>query len=159
MKVYRLERTQILKIPIEEAWSFFSSPKNLKDITPPHMKFEIRYISGGNKMYPGQIINYKLYPVPGVPASWTTEITHVKEPYFFVDEQKAGPYTLWHHQHFFKEVAEGVEMTDIVNYAIPFGILGKMANWLFVEKQVNGIFDYRYKVLDRIFNQDIVTSL
>lgn len=159
MKIYTLERKQTLNISLEEAWSFFSSPKNLKDITPSHMKFQIRYLSGGNKMYAGQIINYKLYPLPGIPVSWTTEITHVDEPNFFVDEQKAGPYALWHHQHFFKKVADGVEMTDIVNYSIPFGFIGRIANSLFVEKQVNAIFDYRFKVLNKIFNQDIVKTL
>lgn len=153
MKIYNLKAKQFLPISIEEAWEFFSSPRNLKDITPSHMKFDIRYISGGDKMYPGQVINYKLQPVPGIPVSWTTEITHVNEPYYFVDEQRFGPYALWHHQHRFKEVEGGVEMEDEVNYAIPLGFLGRLANWLFVGKKVKGIFDYRFSVLEARFGK------
>ncbi len=153
MKVYNLKTKQFLPISMEEAWDFFSSPENLKDITPSHMKFDIRYISGSKKMYPGQIITYKLQPVPVIPVSWTTEITHVMEPTYFVDEQRFGPYALWHHQHRFKEVDGGVEMEDEVNYAIPLGILGRIANWLFVGKKVKGIFDYRYKVLEERFKK------
>lgn len=138
---------------MEEAWDFFSSPKNLAKITPPHMKFEIKYISGEEMMYAGQIIRYKLYPVPGIPVSWTTEITHVDEPNFFVDEQRFGPYALWHHQHRFKPVPGGIEMEDEVNYAIPFGVLGRLAQWLFVGKQVENIFDYRFKVLEQLFGK------
>jgi len=153
MKVYNLKTVQKLPISLEEAWQFFSSPKNLKDITPAHMKFDIKYMSGGEKMYQGQIIRYKLQPVPGIPVSWTTEIKHVKEPHYFVDEQRFGPYALWHHQHRFKEVEGGVEMTDEVNYAIPLGFIGRLANWLFVGKQVKGIFDYRFKVLEERFKK------
>lgn len=152
MKVYNLKKVQHLPISLDEAWDFFSSPANLKDITPEHMKFDIRYLSGGNKMYPGQMITYRLQPVPGVPVSWTTEITHVQEPNYFVDEQRFGPYAMWHHQHHFKEVEGGVEMTDEVNYAIPLGPLGRLANWLFVERQVKAIFDHRYKVLEERFS-------
>ncbi|MEQ8925856.1 MAG: SRPBCC family protein [Fulvivirga sp.] len=151
MKVYTLKTKQFLPISISEAWDFFSSPRNLKHITPSHMKFDIKYISGEEKMYAGQIIRYKLQPLPGIPVSWTTEITHVNEPAFFVDEQRFGPYALWHHQHRFKEVSGGVEMEDEVNYAIPFGWLGRFANWLFVGKKVKAIFDYRFKVLEERF--------
>lgn len=153
MKVYNLKTSQFLAISMAEAWDFFSSPKNLRDITPSHMKFDIRYISGGNKMYAGQIITYKLQPLPGIPVSWTTEITHVNEPNFFVDEQRFGPYALWHHQHRFKEVEGGVEMEDEVNYAIPLGFLGRIAHWCFVGKKVKSIFDYRFKVLEERFNK------
>ncbi len=117
------------------------------------MKFDILYLSGGEKMYAGQIIRYKLRPIPGIPESWTTEITHVKEPDFFVDEQRFGPYALWHHQHHFKEVEGGVEMIDEVNYAIPLGVLGRFAHWLFVGKKVKSIFAYRYKVLEERFKR------
>ncbi len=136
-----------------EAWEFFSAPTNLARITPPHMKFEINYISGEEKMYAGQVIRYKLYPIPGIPVRWTTEITHVDQPNFFVDEQRFGPYALWHHQHFFKSVPGGVEMVDEVNYAIPFGLVGRLAQWLFVGKQVRNIFDYRFKVLEQLFGK------
>ena len=122
------------------------------------MQFDIKYMSGGNKMYPGQIISYKLFPLPGIPVTWTTEITHVKSPHYFVDEQRFGPYALWHHQHHFKEVDEGVEMTDEVNYAIPLGFIGRIANTLFVERQVKGIFEHRYQVLENLFRKESVNE-
>ena len=154
MKVYTLKRTQFLPISLEEAWDFFSTPRNLKEITPDHMKFDIKYISGGDRMYAGQLIRYIVYVLPGMPVRWTTEITHVKEPYYFVDEQRFGPYAMWHHQHHFKEVDGGIEMIDEVNYAIPFGWIGQLANWLFVSRKVNAIFDYRFEVLENKFKKN-----
>lgn len=79
----------------------------------------------------------------------------MQEPDYFVDEQRFGPYALWHHQHHFKEVKEGVEMTDEVNYAIPFGFLGRLANHFFVEREVNRIFNHRYEVLQKYFNKKV----
>lgn len=117
------------------------------------MQFKINYVSGGEKMYPGQLIKYKLYPFAGIPVRWTTEITHVSEPNYFVDEQRFGPYALWHHQHHFNETNNGIEMIDEVNYAIPFGIIGRVANSLFVRNQLRAIFDYRFEVLEKRFNQ------
>jgi ligand-binding SRPBCC domain-containing protein len=152
MKIYNLKRTQFLPISIETAWEFFSNPANLSKITPEHMGFKILYMSGGPKMYPGQIIRYVIRVLPGIPMSWTTEITHVHEPHYFIDEQRFGPYALWHHQHHFREVDGGVEMTDEVNYAIPFGPLGRLANRLFVEREVNRIFEHRYSVLEKFFS-------
>jgi ligand-binding SRPBCC domain-containing protein len=153
MKVYHLQRTQILPISVAEAWDFFSTPTNLAKITPVHMGFEILYQSGGPKTYAGQIIRYRVNVLPGIAVHWVTEITHVAEPYYFVDEQRFGPYALWHHQHRFREVANGVEMTDEVNYAIPLGWLGQLANTLFVHRQVNAIFDHRYQVLEAHFSK------
>jgi ligand-binding SRPBCC domain-containing protein len=153
MKIYNFSKKQVLPITLAEAWDFFSSPKNLAKITPEHMGFKIQYISGGNKTYAGQIIKYKIQILPGITSSWTTEITHVKEPQYFIDEQRFGPYALWHHQHHFKEVPGGVEMTDEVNYAIPFGFLGRLAHWLFVGREVNRIFDYRFKKLEEFFKK------
>ena len=103
-------------------------------------------------MYPGQIIEYKVKPVLGIPLYWMTEITHVEHKKYFIDEQRFGPYSLWHHQHHFKEVANGVEMTDIVHYKIPFWFLGDIANTLMVKKQLKQIFDFRYKKAAEIFN-------
>ena len=117
------------------------------------MGFNIIYISGGDKTYPGQIIRYKVKILGVLSVHWVTEITHVNEPNYFVDEQRFGPYALWHHQHHFRKVENGVEMTDEVNYAIPMGVLGRIANWLFVERQVNAIFDHRYKVLEQYFEK------
>jgi ligand-binding SRPBCC domain-containing protein len=158
MNVYNLKRIQQLPISMEEAWEFFSSPRNLGKITPPHMGFDILYLSGEGPMYPGQIIRYQISVLPGIKVHWVTEITHVAEPRFFVDEQRFGPYALWHHQHHFREIAGGIEMVDEVNYAIPWGILGRIAHALFVERQVNAIFDYRFRVLEEIFSKKPVDA-
>jgi ligand-binding SRPBCC domain-containing protein len=131
---------------LDEAWEFFSNPANLNNITPAYMRFRILNKSG-ERMYPGQIITYTVRPLLGIPLFWMTEITHVKEKEYFVDEQRRGPYALWHHTHFFKNVPGGVEMTDIVHYRLPFGPLGRLLHWLFVRKQLNDIFDYRFTVL------------
>ena len=149
MKVYHLERKQFFPVSIDKAWSYFSTPSNLGNITPGDMYFKTLYQSGGDKAYSGQIIQYKIRILPGVVFQWVTEITHLHEPEYFVDEQRFGPYALWHHQHHFKTVAGGVEMTDIVNYAIPLGLFGRLAHWLFVGKKVNEIFDFRSRVLEK----------
>jgi ligand-binding SRPBCC domain-containing protein len=154
MKVYNLTRTQILPISVAEAWDFFSTPKNLSKITPEHMGFEILYISGGEKAYAGQIIRYNVSVLPGIKMHWVTEITQVKEGVHFIDEQRFGPYALWHHQHHFKAVPSGVEMTDEVNYGIPLGIFGRLAHFLFVGGEVNRIFDHRYRVLEKYFSKE-----
>lgn len=154
MKIYHLKRMQFLPLSLVKAWEFFSSPRNLEKITPAHMKFRVLYISGGEKVYAGQIIRYKVNALPGITMHWVTEITHVKEPFHFIDEQRFGPYALWHHQHHFREVEGGVEMTDELNYAIPYGIVGRLANALFVEREVKAIFDHRFKVLEQYFAKE-----
>jgi ligand-binding SRPBCC domain-containing protein len=151
MKIYHLKRTQILPISLAEAWDFFSTPDNLAKITPPHMGFKVLYRSGGEKAYAGQIIRYRIALIPGAPFHWVTEITQVNAPFHFIDEQRFGPYAFWHHQHHFKEVPGGVEMTDEVNYALPFGIFGRLAHRLFVGREVNRIFEFRFQVLKEIF--------
>lgn len=153
MRIYTIKRTQFLPITVTEAWAFFSTPKNLSRITPQEMGFEILHISGGDKMYAGQIIRYFIRVLPLIKMHWVTEIKHVEEPHYFVDEQRFGPYALWHHQHHFKEIEGGVEMTDEVNYAIPFGFVGRLAALMFVVRKVNGIFDYRFKVLEDYFSK------
>jgi ligand-binding SRPBCC domain-containing protein len=120
------------------------------------MKFSIVEISGGEKMYAGQVIRYKITVLPLVRVSWVTEITQVQEPSFFIDEQRLGPYKWWHHQHHFREAPGGVEMTDDVKYLLPMGILGRFANALFVSRQLNSIFDYRHKVLQDFFRPKTV---
>ena len=102
-------------------------------------------------MYPGQIIEYKVRPVLNIPIYWMTEITHVADKKYFIDEQKIGPFALWCHQHFFSEVDNGVVMTDEISYAVPFGILGRIANWMLVEKQVDNIFKYRTERIKSLF--------
>ena len=153
MKVYRIYRKQTLPISIDNAWEFFSSPRNLEHITPDYMNFKILEISGGETMYAGQIIRYKVNILPKIPVLWTTEITHMERGSMFVDEQRVGPYRLWHHQHFFFEVDGGVETVDEVHYALPMGFLGRIAHGLFVEKQLKTIFDYRKDALNQRFSQ------
>jgi ligand-binding SRPBCC domain-containing protein len=153
MKVYHFKRTQQLPITIDEAWNFFSSPLNLSKITPTSMAFNILHNSGKDKMNAGQIIHYTVQLFPGIKTRWTTEITHVSEGEYFIDEQRFGPYAFWHHQHRFKVIPMSVEMTDEVNYAIPFGLFGRLANWLFVERMLNRIFDYRFSVLSNYFSK------
>ncbi len=146
-KVYSIKTVQLLPISLQEAWDFFSSPANLSTITPDHLGFQIVSKHHGEKMYAGQIIEYTVKPVLGIPLYWMTEISHVEDKKYFVDEQRFGPYCMWHHQHHFKETIAGVEMTDIVHYKLPLGILGRIAHCLFVKKQLKQIFDYRYKVV------------
>ncbi|MES2794791.1 MAG: SRPBCC family protein [Bacteroidota bacterium] len=146
--------TQKIPVGMEIAWDFFSSPANLAKITPTYMGFEVTStFQNSQKMYPGQIITYKVSPLLGLKMNWMTEITHVAENSFFVDEQRFGPYALWHHQHHFKEIEGGIEMTDIIDYVLPLGILGVFANYLFVKKQLNQIFEHRFKVVEQLFGK------
>ncbi len=151
MKLYQLYKKQELNISLEFAWDFFSAPKNLKKITPPYMGFEIVGISTNDKMYAGMIIEYIVKPVLGLPMRWVTEITHVKENEYFVDEQRFGPYSLWHHLHKFSISNGKLIMEDIVNYALPFGFLGRIAHRLFVRKRIEDIFEYRVKIIEQLF--------
>lgn len=156
MHIYQLKRTQFLPIGIKDAWEFFATPKNLAVITPASMNFRMLSDSSGEKMVAGQIIKYKVRILPMVTVGWTTEITEVNEPFHFIDTQLSGPYSQWHHKHTFREVRGGVEMTDEVSYSIPFGILGRLANSVFVNREVNRIFDYRFKVLSDLFKDKMI---
>ena len=150
--MYQHTSNQNLNISIDEAWKFLSNPKNLKDITPPYMGFNI--ISGDDqKMFQGQIIQYILTPIFGIPFRWVTEITHVNEGIYFVDEQRFGPFVFWHHKHFIEETESGLLMRDIVDYKLPLGILGKLAHVLFIKSRVDQIFEFRRKKLDLLFNK------
>lgn len=151
MKVYTLQRKVVLPISMDEAWEFFSNPKNLKEITPEYMYFKVTNEDELGKMYQGQIITYIVKPLMGIPVRWCTEIKNVVKNKMFVDEQRFGPYALWHHKHFFKEVEGGVENYDLVHYAIPFGIFGRIAHWLFVKKKLDDIFEFRNKKLAELF--------
>ena len=144
-----LKKKQELPISIEKAWEFFSNPANLSKITPGEMNFRI-LTELPDKIYTGLIIEYKVSPFSGINSSWVTEITSVNEPYFFIDEQRFGPYKFWHHQHIFMETDNGVLMKDIVSYILPFGLIGNMALPL-VRKKLSGIFEYRQKVLKELF--------
>jgi ligand-binding SRPBCC domain-containing protein len=154
VKTYLLKTEQAIPISLAEAWDFFSSPLNLAKITPKEMDFVVTSAyNGDTKMYPGMIITYIISPLMGIKMNWMTEITHVKEGQYFVDEQRFGPYALWHHQHHFKEIKGGVLMNDILNYAIPYGPIGRLANAVFVQKQVKKIFAYREKVIVDLFGR------
>ena len=150
-KVYSLKTIQAIPAPLEKVWQFFSNPANLKDITPGNLGFKVISSHHGEKIYAGQIIEYKVSPVLGIPLYWMTEITYMEEGKYFVDEQRFGPYSLWHHQHHFKAIDGGVEMTDIVHYKVPFGILGDIAQRLFVKQQLKSIFDFRFQKTESLF--------
>jgi ligand-binding SRPBCC domain-containing protein len=151
MAVYQFRTEQIIPAGIEEVWDFISSPGNLKKITPPHMGFDITSGELPEKMYPGMIITYRVSPFRGVKMNWVTEITHVREKEYFVDEQRVGPYAMWHHEHHLEAVEGGVMMRDVITYRPPLGFLGALANRLFIRKQLDGIFEYRRKALETIF--------
>mgnify|MGYP001488632176 FL=1 len=145
-------RKQLINTNIDDLWSFMSSPKNLERITPDSMEFKITSNNEDQLMYPGMIISYKITPLLNFPLRWVTEITHVKEKEFFVDEQRLGPYRMWHHEHIFKIKEDGVLMTDIITYIPPFGLLGKLANNLFIKRRIKKIFDYRSQIIEQFFN-------
>ncbi len=147
----RLEQEQFLPITLNEAWDFFATPKNLNEVTPDDLVFEITS-KVPDKMYEGLMITYKIKPLLNISINWCTEITHIKDMHFFVDEQRKGPYNIWHHEHHFKAVEGGTLMTDILHYDIGKWIFGWVAGKLFVDKQVEKIFSYRYKALEKYFN-------
>jgi ligand-binding SRPBCC domain-containing protein len=146
-----LTRKQLLRIGINKAWTFFSDPGNLAFITPESMHFKMLQLPEGEKMHTGMEITYRVRPLFGIPVTWVTKITAVNAPYYFVDDQKSGPYKQWHHEHFFREMEGGTEMIDIVNYELPFGIVGNLAAKLFVNKRLEYIFNYREKKLKELF--------
>ncbi len=154
MAVYIKRSEQKLPVSIEEAWEFLSSPFNLKKITPEYMGFEIRSgIKQNDTMFAGQIIVYRIKLIAGISSEWVTEITHVKNRDYFNDEQRFGPYLMWHHMHKLKPVDGGVLMDDTIHYKIPFGIFGQLLHFLFIKKRLNQIFEFREKALESIFGK------
>ena len=155
--MYQLRASQSLSLTQEEAWQFLSDPGNLKIITPDKMGFHI--LSGASMpMFQGQIIQYHVSPFPGIKTRWVTEITHLKEGEYFVDEQRFGPYALWHHKHFIQPVEGGVVMEDVIDYKLPMGLLGKLFHTPLVKKQLQKIFEYRAKKLESLFGEIPGTS-
>lgn len=154
-KIYNFKTIQNIPVSLDEAWNFFSSPSNLSSITPEKLNFKILSSHDGTKMYAGQIIEYTVNPLLGIPVYWMTEITHVKEKEYFIDEQRFGPYKFWHHQHHFEETNEGILMTDIVHYKLPLLFLGDIANKLIVKKQLTEIFEYRSQKVDQLFKNNL----
>jgi len=153
MAFYQLIKKQLIPAEIDEVWDYISSPGNLKEITPDYMGFDITSENLPEKIYPGMIISYRIKPLFGLKMTWVTEITHVKEKKYFVDEQRIGPYSLWHHQHIIESVGNNVLMSDIVSYKPPFGVFGKIANTLYIRKQLDQIFEYREKALLNKFSK------
>ena len=150
MKIFKLKYSQKLPISLNEAWDFLSSPNNLELITPKSMDFNITDWDE-KKAYPGQIIRYTVKPLLGIKINWVTEITHVQDKEYFVDEQRFGPYSFWHHKHFIKEIDNGVLMEDIIHYKIPLGPIGVLLNFLFINSKLKSIFKYRKQELIKNF--------
>jgi ligand-binding SRPBCC domain-containing protein len=153
MAVHSLKAVQKIPGHLPAIWSFFSNPSNLATITPAYLRFKTISKHHGDAIYAGQIIEYTVRPLLGIPLYWMTEITHVMDNKYFIDEQRYGPYSLWHHQHHFNIIEGGVEMTDIVHYKIPFWLLGDAANALFIRKQLKDIFSYRYLKTVEVFGE------
>jgi ligand-binding SRPBCC domain-containing protein len=152
LKLYQIKIKQNLPISVDKAWEFLSNPKNLKEITPKYMNFRI--LSGADRsIFAGQIIQYKVTPMLGISTKWVTEITHVKDKEYFVDEQRFGPYALWHHKHFIKKIDGGIEMEDIIDYKIPFGIIGQIAHPIIVKNKLKQIFKFRENKLKELFGE------
>tara|TARA_B100001250_G_scaffold277078_1_gene239547 strand:- start:2127 stop:2582 length:456 start_codon:yes stop_codon:yes gene_type:complete len=150
--IFKLTREQFLNSTIDEVWNFASSPYNLKKITPDYMDFSINSKDLAKKIYPGMIISYNVAPIFNINMTWVAEITHVVDKHFFVDEQRIGPYIMWHHEHFFETHKNGVIMRDVVTYKLPFGFIGVFMHWLFIKNKLNSIFDYRFEIMDKMFN-------
>lgn len=154
MSIYVLKKTQILPISMQKAWEFLSSPYNLSLITPPDMSFEIKNdIKRDDKMFAGQIIVYRIGILPFIKSEWVSEITQVVQDSYFIDEQRSGPYAFWHHLHKISLVEGGVKMEDVIHYRIPFGLLGKLLNVIFIRKKLESIFSYRFAKLEQVFGK------
>ena len=151
MAFYQFYKEQIVPTSREKLWDFISSPANLKKITPPEMGFDITTAHLSDKMYAGMIISYKVKPLPAFKTNWVTEITQVVDGKYFVDEQRVGPYSIWHHQHILEDHAQGILMKDLITYAPPMGFLGTIANALLIKNQLKKIFDYRKQAIEDIF--------
>ena len=152
MKSYHLKFQQNLPLSLSEAWNFFSSPLNLAKITPSDMAFKVTSdLNLEQKMYPGMIITYKVSPITGITLNWMTEITQVEHEKYFIDEQRFGPFKFWHHQHHFKAITNGVEITDILTYGLPLGFIGEIAHQLFIANKLKETFNYREKKTIELF--------
>jgi len=155
MRLCRLKRIQNLPVSQKKAWQFFSNPINLSEITPPWLSFRLTQ-TVPNSIHAGMLISYRLKPLFGLPVTWISEITHVYEPDYFIDEQRFGPYKFWQHQHLFKAFGDGTQVRDIIHYAIGYGILGRLVQRFIVSPRLEDIFDYRHEKLKQIFRDSPV---
>jgi ligand-binding SRPBCC domain-containing protein len=151
--LYSLHTEQFLPITLDEAWHFFSAPQNLQKLTPSDLDFKITSPKM-DAVYQGQMITYNIKIFPIIPTKWVTEITALEERKYFIDEQRFGPYKLWHHQHHFEEVEGGVIMKDIIHFKLPFALLAPIAYKLFVKKKLREIFTFRHAVLDELISHN-----
>lgn len=152
MPVHTLHRSQTISCTLPEAWDFFSNPRNLARITPPSLDFHILTPDLPERVHTGMMIQYRVRPLAGIPMTWLTEIAHVSEGRYFVDEQRVGPYAIWHHEHWFRQVSEGrVEIEDRVTYRLPFGWLSEPIHALIVRRQLAAIFAYRNVAVGELF--------
>jgi len=150
--MYKLHKKQNVPISLQEAWNFLKSPKNLEKMTPAAMGFKI--IDGVDRpTYAGQLISYEVTPLLGIKTKWVSKITQVEHLNYFTDEQLYGPYALWHHTHFIKEIKGGVEMEDLIYYKVPFGFLGRLFHPILVKPQLEKIFKYRSEKLIELFGE------
>lgn len=158
MQVKEKQWEQFVPVAIDRVWAFFSRPENLDTITPDDLSFEILSDVAGVAMYEGMIIRYQVSPLFGIKLPWVTEITHISEPNYFIDEQRFGPYAFWHHQHHFEEVDGGTLMRDILHYKVPFGPLGNLVDALLVDRRIEEIFTYRFQAVEKWVSQLKETS-
>ena len=154
MAFYQLNYQQVIKSDMNTVWEFIANPRNLKTITPDYMGFDITSEEVPEVMYEGMIISYKVSPFFNIKNDWVTEITRIRENEFFVDEQRIGPYVFWHHQHFFKQTDQGIDMRDKVTYSLPFGVLGAICHSLFIRKKLEDIFNYRKEAIEKLLSNN-----
>lgn len=152
MPIHTLESRQVIPVALDTAWEFFSNPRNLERITPPDLGFKITTLDLPPRIHAGMMIQYQVNALPGIPMTWLTEITHVREGEYFVDEQRVGPYALWHHEHHFADLGNGrVEMRDRVTYRLPLQPLGELAHAWLVQPRLKRIFEYRQLRVSAMF--------
>ncbi len=148
--IHRLTRQQVVPAPLGEVWAYFATPKNLNEMTPPNMHFEI--VHGGEvTMFQGQLIEYRVQFMPMLKSRWLTEIAHVENEAYFVDEQRIGPYRFWYHEHRFEAVTGGTRIHDQITYALPFGPLGDLVHAIWVGPRLHSVFDFRRDKIEELF--------
>nr|MBS0036859.1 SRPBCC family protein [Saprospiraceae bacterium] len=151
MSIYSKKWQTWIDSDLDSVWAFFSNPKNLDRITPEEMNFEILSESDPGQMYEGMIISYRVRPLFKIPTTWVTEITRIKPKKYFVDEQRIGPYKMWHHEHHFEEKEDGVLMTDLLSYALPVAPIGNLIAGKFISNKVENIFNFRNEAIAKYF--------
>ncbi len=149
-QIHRLKSIHLIPAELPTTWKFFSDPVNLAEITPAFLNLRVTSEIKETEVFSGQVLTYSVKPLLGIPVLWRSEIVHVAPLKLFIDEQRKGPYSLWHHQHHFTEVKGGVEMTDLVYYKLPLGVAGSLAHPL-VKKKLGEIFTFRYNRINEIF--------